>query len=202
MSATMDDATLVKASLKKQRDMQDELIARLERYQAPVDTTELKRLVTEFKAALNSAASLKPRIDTSTVELTISNAVNTALATTSLSKLANAVDDQTRAVERSNSLLLNGTGWRLKWWVILVTLALGFLAGWAVNWYFEIPAEITGNAKNERLLNDYRKGLDEGDNLVKFVNSSCKLKKQFAVFNKQSITCDATLASPLRFVPK
>lgn len=128
--------------------------------------------------------------------------MNTALATTSLSKLANAVDDQTRAVERSNSLLLNGTGWRLKWWVILVTLALGFLAGWAVNWYFEIPAEITGNAKNERLLNDYRKGLDEGDNLVKFVNSSCKLKKQFAVFNKQSITCDATLASPLRFVPK
>lgn len=198
----MDDATLVKASLKKQRDMQDELIARLERYQAPVDTTELKRLVAEFKAALNSAASLKPRIDTSTVELTISNAVNTALATTSLSKLANAVDDQTRAVEQSNSLLLNGTGWRLKWWVILVTLALGFLAGWAVNWYFEIPTEITGNAKNERLLNNYRKGLDEGDNLVQFVNSNCKLKKQFAVFNKQSITCDATLASPLRFVPK
>lgn len=198
----MDDQTLIKAFLKKQKEIQDDFFIRLEQYQAPVDTSELSHLLTEYKAALNSAASLKPVIDTSTIERNISKAVNTALDAISLATLTDAVGDQTRAVERSNSILQNGTGWRLKWWVILVTLMMGFLAGWSVNWYFEIPAEIAGNAKNERLLNDYRKGLDEGDNLVKFVNSSCKLKKQYWGFNKQSITCDTTLSSPLRFVTK
>lgn len=198
----MDDQTLIKAFLKKQKEIQDDFLTRLEQYQAPVDTTELSRLVAEYKAALNSAASLNPRIDTSTVELTIRNAVAKAVNNTSLEKLTSEIETQTRAVERSNSLLVNGTGRILRWWVILVTLALGFLAGWAVNWYFEIPAKITGSAKNERLLSQYRYGLGEGDNFAQFINSSCKLKKQFAVFSNQSIDCNNMWLSPLRFVPK
>jgi hypothetical protein len=172
MSAVMDDATLVKASLKKQRDMQDELIARLERYQAPVDTTELKRLVAEFKTALNSAASLKPRIDTSTIDQTIKQAVTSAISTVSLSNLTDEVKTQARAIERNNSLLSNGEGWQLKFWVIMLTLAFGFMAGCGVNWYFEVPAKIAGVSKYQTLQSWY-------DGINEMMKDNCQLAKAY-----------------------
>lgn len=174
--ATMDDQTLIKAFLKKQKEIQDEFLEQLKEFKAPVETRELERLLAVYKATAQNIANVKPELDTSNLETTIKKSINFALNNSSLAKLADEVDTQTRAVERSNSLLQNGTGWRLQWWLLLLTTCFGFLVGCGINWYFEIPAQIAGNVKNEQLLKNYRYGLSEGDDFVKFINSSCKLK--------------------------
>lgn len=200
--ATMDDQTLIKAFLKKQKEIQDEFLEQLKEFKAPVETRELERLLAVYKATAQNIANVKPELDTSNLETTIKKSINFALNNSSLAKLADEVDTQTRAVERSNSILENGTGWRLKWWLLLLTTCFGFLVGWGINWYFEIPAQIAGNVKNEQLLKNYRYGLSEGDDFVKFINSSCKLKKQYAVFSNQSIECNNMWLSPLRHISK
>lgn len=200
--ATMDDQTLIKAFLKKQKEIQDEFLEQLKEFKAPVETRELERLLAVYKTTAQNIANVKPELDTSNLEATIKKSISYALDNSNLAKLADEVDTQTKAIERSNSLLQNGTGWRLKWWLLLLTTCFGFLVGWGINWYFEIPAQIAGNVKNEQLLKDYRYGLGEGDDFVKFINSSCKLKKQYAVFSNQSIECNNTWLSPLRYIPK
>jgi hypothetical protein len=110
----MDDQTLIKAFLKKQKEIQDDFLAKLNQYKAPVDTAELKRLVDEYKTAVYGAASIKPKLDTSTIDQTIKQAVTSAISTVSLSNLTDEVKTQARAIEHNNSLLSNGTGWQLK----------------------------------------------------------------------------------------
>lgn len=196
----MDDQTLIKAFLKKQKEIQDDFLARLNHYKAPIDTTELKRLVEDYNAAVYGAASIKPTLDTSGIDQTIKQAVASAISTVSLSSLTEEVKTQTRAIERNNSLLSNGTGRKLQFWIILFTLAFGVMVGWGVNWYFEIPAKIAGSYKKEQLLNTYRQGLLEGDYFVTFINLSCKLKKDYAKYTNQSIGCEQHWGSPKRLI--
>lgn len=168
----MDDQTLIKAFLKKQKEIQDDFLAKLNQYKAPVDTAELKRLVDEYKTAVYGAANIKPKLDTSTIDQTIKQAVTSAISTVSLSNLTDEVKTQARAIERNNILISNGTGWQLTFWVILLTLAFGFLAGWGVNWYFEIPAKIAGVSKYQTLQQWY----DSNNELLR---TNCKLAKAF-----------------------
>jgi hypothetical protein len=168
----MDDQTLIKAFLKKQKEIQDDFLTRLNQYKAPVDTTELKKLVEDYKTAVYGAASIKPKLDTSTIDQTIKQAVTSAISTVSLSSLTDEVKTQARAIERNNSLLSNGTGWQLKFWVILLTLAFGFMAGWGVNWYFEIPAKIAGVRKYQTLQSWY-------DGINEMMKDNCQLAKAY-----------------------
>lgn len=168
----MDDQTLIKAFLKKQKEIQDDFLARLNQYKAPVDTAELKRLVDEYKTAVYGAASIKPKLDTSTIDQTIKQAVTSAISTVSLSNLTDEVKTQSRAIERNNSLLSNGTGWQLNFWVILLTLAFGFMAGWGVNWYFEVPAKIAGVSKYQTLQSWY-------DGINEMMKDNCQLAKAY-----------------------
>ncbi len=168
----MDDQTLIKAFLKKQKEIQDDFLAKLNQYKAPVDTAELKRLVDEYKTAVYGAANIKPKLDTSTIDQTIKQAVTSAISTVSLSNLTDEVKTQSRAVERNNSLLSNGTGWQLKFWVILLTLSFGFMAGWGVNWYFEVPAKIAGVSKYQTLQSWY-------DGINEMMKDNCQLAKAY-----------------------
>lgn len=168
----MDDQTLIKAFLKKQKEIQDDFLAKLNQYKAPVDTAELKKLVDEYKTTVYGAANIKPKLDTSTIDQTIKQAVTSAINTANLSNLTDEVGTQARAIERNNSLLSNGTGWQLKFWVILLTLAFGFMAGWGVNWYFEIPAKIAGVTKYETLQSWY-------DGINETMRNNCKLAKAY-----------------------
>jgi hypothetical protein len=168
----MDDQTLIKAFLKKQKEIQDDFLTRLNQYKAPVDTAELKKLVDEYKTAVYGAASIKPKLDTSTIDQTIKQAVTSAISTVSLSNLTDEVKTQARAIERNNSLLSNGTGWQLKFWVILLTLVFGFMAGWGVNWYFEVPAKIAGVSKYQTLQSWY-------DGINEMMKDNCQLAKAY-----------------------
>lgn len=168
----MDDQTLIKAFLKKQKEIQDDFLGKLNQYKAPVDTVELKRLVDEYKTAVYGAASIKPKLDTSTIDQTIKQAVTSAISTVSLSNLTDEVKTQSRAIERNNSLLSNGTGWQLKFWVILLTLSFGFMAGWGVNWYFEVPAKIAGVSKYQTLQSWY-------DGINEMMKDNCQLAKAY-----------------------
>lgn len=168
----MDDQILIKAFLKKQKEIQDDFLAKLNQYKAPVDTAELKRLVEDYKTAVYGAASIKPKLDTSTIDQTIKQAVISAISTVSLSNLTDEVKNQARAIERNNSLLSNGTGWQLKFWVILLTLAFGFMAGWGVNWYFEVPAKIAGVSKYQTLQSWY-------DGINEMMKDNCQLAKAY-----------------------
>ena len=168
----MDDQTLIKAFLKKQKEIQDDFLTRLNQYKAPVDTTELKKLVEDYKTAVYGAASIKPKLDTSTIDQTIKQAVTSAISTVSLSSLTDEVKTQARAIERNNSLLSNGTGWQLKFWVILLTLAFGCMAGWGVNWYFEVPAKIAGVSKYQTLQSWY-------DGINEMMKDNCQLAKAY-----------------------
>ncbi len=179
----MDDQTLIKAFLKKQKEIQDEFLAKLNQYRAPVDTAELKRLVEDYKTVVYGAANIKPKLDTSTIDQTIKQAVSNAISTVSLSSLTDEVKTQARAIERNNSLLSNGTGWQLKFWIILLTLVFGFMAGWGVNWYFKIPAQLTDNYKLQYHAN-------RATGYLKYINSSCKTKQAYAKWSNQSIDCD------------
>ena len=168
----MDDQTLIKAFLKKQKEIQDDFLAKLNQYKAPVDTTELKKLVEDYKTAIYGAANIKPKLDTSTIDQTIKQSVTNAISTVSLSSLTDEVKTQARAIERNNSLLSNGTGWQLKFWVILLTLVFGFMAGWGVNWYFEIPKEIAGVSKYQTLQSWY-------DGINEMMKDNCQLAKAY-----------------------
>lgn len=168
----MDDQTLIKAFLKKQKEIQDDFLAKLNQYKAPVDTVELKKLVDEYKTTVYGAASIKPKLDTSTIDQTIKQAVTSAISTVSLTNLTDEVKIQARAIERNNSLLSNGTGWQLKFWVILLTLAFGFMAGWGVNWYFEVPAKIAGVSKYQTLQSWY-------DGINEMMKDNCQLAKAY-----------------------
>ena len=168
----MDDQTLIKAFLKKQKEIQDDFLARLNQYKAPVDTVELKKLVEDYKTAVYGAASIKPKLDTSTIDQTIKQAVTSAISTVSLSNLTDEVKTQARAIERNNILLSNGTGWQLKFWVILLTLVFGFMAGWGVNWYFEVPAKIAGVSKYQTLQSWY-------DGINEMMKDNCQLAKAY-----------------------
>lgn len=172
MSITMDDETLIKAFLKKQKEIQDEFLAKLNQYKAPVDTAELKRLVEDYKTAVYGAANIKPKLDTSTIDYTIKQAVSSALNTVSLSSLTEELKAQSRAVERNNSLLSNGTGRKLNFWIILLTLVFGFMAGWGVNWYFEIPAKIAGVSKYRTLQSWY-------DGINQTMKDNCNIAKAY-----------------------
>ena len=168
----MDDQTLIKAFLKKQKEIQDDFLAKLNQYKAPVDTVELKKLVDEYKTTVYGTASIKPKLDTSTIDQTIKQAVTSAISTVSLTNLTDEVKIQARAIERNNSLLSNGTGWQLKFWVILLTLAFGFMAGWGVNWYFEVPAKIAGVSKYQTLQSWY-------DGINEMMKDNCQLAKAY-----------------------
>mgnify|MGYP000066451572 FL=1 len=168
----MDDQTLIKAFLKKQKEIQDDFLVKLNQYKAPVDTIELKKLVEDYKTAVYGAANIKPKLDTSTIDQTIKQAVTNAISTVSLSSLTDEVKTQARAIERNNNLLSNGTGWQLKFWVILLTLVFGFMAGWGVNWYFEIPAKVAGVSKYQTLQQWY-------DGINETMRNNCKLAKAY-----------------------
>jgi len=183
MSAIMDDQTLIKAFLKKQKEIQDDFLTRFNQYEVPVGTAELKKLVDEYKIAVYGAANIKPKLDTSTIDQTIKQAVSSAVNTLSLSNLIDEVKTQSRAIERNNSLLSNGTGWQLKFWVIFIALAFGFMTGWGVNWFFEIPMQLTGNYKLQYQADKAKVYLD-------YINSNCKTKQAFAKWRNQPINCD------------
>jgi hypothetical protein len=67
----MDDQTLIKAFLKKQKEIQDDFLAKLNQYKVPVDTAELKKLIDDYKTAVNGAASITPKLDTATAHFHI-----------------------------------------------------------------------------------------------------------------------------------
>lgn len=183
MSAIMDDEILIKAFLKKQKEIQEDFLTRFNQYEVPVNTAELKKLVDEYKIAVYGAANIKPKLDTSTIEQTIKQAVSSAVNTLSLSNLINEVNTQSRAIERNNSLLSNGTGWQLKFWLILLALAFGFMVGWGVNWFFKIPEQLTGNYKLQQQVNNAKGYLD-------YINSSCKTKQAYAKWSNLSVDCN------------
>ncbi len=168
----MDDQTLIKAFLKKQKEIQDEFLARLNQYKAPVDTTELKKLVEDYKTAVYSAANIKPRLDTSTIDQTINQAVASALAGTNLSNLTERLTSQIRAIEYNSGLLAKGIGWKLKWLTTLLALIFGFMAGWGINWYFEIPKQLAGVSKYQTLQTWY-------DGINETMRKNCKLAKAY-----------------------
>jgi hypothetical protein len=168
----MDDQTLIKAFLKKQKEIQDEFLARLNQYRAPVDTAELKKLVEEYKTAVYGAASIKPKLDTSTIDQTINQAVASALAGTNLSNLTERLTSQTRAIEYNSGLLAKGIGWKLKWLTTLLALIFGFMAGWGINWYFEIPKQLAGVSKYQTLQIWY-------DGINETMRKNCKLAKAY-----------------------
>lgn len=169
---TIDDQTLAKSLLKKQIQIQEQFLEQLKELQVPVDTRELERLLISYKATAQSIANIKPELDTSNLEATIKKSINYALNNSSIAKLADEVDTQTRAIERNNSLLSNGTGWQLKFWVILLTLVSGFMAGWGLNWYFEVPAKIAGVSKYQTLQSWY-------DGINNTMKDNCSLTKAY-----------------------
>ena len=168
----MDDQTLIKAFLKKQKDIQDDFLAKLNQYKAPVDTTELKKLVEDYKTAVYSAANIKPKLDTATIDQTIQQAVNNALDSVKLSNLTERLKSQTMAIEHNSGLLAKGIGWKLKWSTLLLTLVFAFMAGWGINWYFEIPAKIAGVSKYQTLQQWY-------DGINETMRNNCKLAKAY-----------------------
>ncbi len=137
-----------------------------------IDTTTLTQLVKNYEQAVYRATEVKPRINTSEIEQTIQQSVKKAIDTLNLSDLTQATKHQTHAIEHNNRILINGTGWRLKWYVLLLTLILGVVIGWSVNWYFEIPAKVAGVTKYQKLQKSY-------DALNEIMRKDCTLTKAF-----------------------
>lgn len=189
----LDDETLIKAFLKKQREIQEDFLAKLNNYKAEVDTTELKKLVEDYKTAVYGATNIKPKLDTSTIDHTIKQAVSSAVNTVSLSSLTEEVKTQSRAIERNNSLLSNGTGRKLNFWIIFLTLSFGFMLGWGINWYFEIPKEIAGVSKYQSLQQWY-------DNINQVMKDNCNIAKAYyKARGWDDITCKK--GEPLDYYP-
>lgn len=168
----MDNEALIKAFLKKQKEIQDDFLAHLEDYKAPVDTTELKRLIEDYKTVVYGAANIKPKLDTSIIDQTVQQAVNNALDSVKLSNLTERLKSQTMAIEHNSGLLAKGIGWKLKWSTLLLTLVFGFMAGFGINWYFEIPAKIAGVSKYQTLQQWY-------DGINETMRNNCKLAKAY-----------------------
>ena len=192
----LDDETLIKAFLKKQKEIQDQFLVNFANTKKTIDTTQLEKLVDEQKATLARFSTLKPIMDTSSIETSAKNALNRAVENFDFKVLRDKVAEQNLAIERNNNLLSNGAGKKLNIWLFVLALLWGLIIGMWTTWYFEVPAMITGSYEKEKLLETYRKGLNDSDNFVRYVNSSCKLKQGFASFTNQSIRCDQYWNSP------
>lgn len=168
----LDDESLLKSFLKKQKEIQDKFLTDLVGQQISVDTKELKSLVNSYEFNVRKAETLTPKIDTSGVQIIIDHAVNNALDNTRLTKIISSIEEQTRAVEHNNLILQHGTGQMLKWWVMLLIALFFFGAGWAVNWYFEIPQQIVGAHRYKDLVAAY-------DSFNDAMGNDCTLAKRY-----------------------
>ena len=168
----MDDQTLIKAFLKKQKEIQDKFLMDFTNTKKSIDTAKLESLLNEQKATLERFKHLEPSIDTFKVSKSVTRALNDAIDNSNISSLSTNINKQTFAIEQNNRLLANGTGWRLNFWVLLLTLLFGFMAGWGVNWYFEIPKEIAGVSKYQTLQKWY-------DGINETMRNNCKLAKAY-----------------------
>ena len=168
----LDDESLIKSFLKKQKEIQDEFLIDLTGKQIAVDTKELKSLVNSYEFAVRQAENLKPKIDTSDIQASITQAVTKAVGNAQFTKLIDSVDAQTRAIEHNNHILQQGTGQMLKWWVMLIMALFFFGVGWGVNWYFEIPQQIVSVKKYKTILDAY-------DSINNTMGSDCVLAKLY-----------------------
>jgi hypothetical protein len=89
-----------------------------------------------------------------------------------LSNLTERLTSQTRAIEYNSGLLAKGIGWKLKWLTTLLALIFGFMAGWGINWYFEIPKQLAGVSKYQTLQIWY-------DGINETMRKNCKLAKAY-----------------------
>jgi len=179
----MNDQTLLKTFLNTQKNIQDEFLAQLKKYKAPLDTTELEEIVKDYTAAVDSASNLKLNIDTSELELTISQAVNNATNAVNLSKLTELVESQVIALNRNSLFLSSIKGSRLNLLVLFFTLFFGVVIGWGINWYFQIPEQLSGNYRLKFQVNNAK-------DYLKYLNSSCSTKQSYAKWSNISIDCN------------
>ena len=168
----LEDENLAKSFLKKQKETQDKFLTDLTSKQITVDTKELKSLVNSYEFAVRQAENLKPKIDTSDIQTSITHAVTKAVDNAQFTKLIDSVDAQTRAIEHNNHILQQGTGQMLKWWVMLLIALFFFGVGWGVNWCFEIPQQIVSVKKYKTILDAY-------DSINNTMGSDCVLAKRY-----------------------
>lgn len=168
----LDDETLLKAFLKKQKEIQDKFLLDFTRQKVSVDTNELKSIVSLYEFTVRQAENLRPKIDTSGVQISIDRAVNSAVDNAKFTALIESVDAQTKAIERNNLILEQGTGRMVKWWITLIIALFSFGVGWGVNWYFKIPEQIVGANRYKTLQALY----DEVNNTLA---SDCNLTKHY-----------------------
>ena len=122
----MNEVTMLASLIKTQETKLNDFLKRLDNYKAPLDTSQLKELIDQYRILLNNAANIKPRINTGDIEATIVSAIDDAVCISRLSDLQNEVTRQTAAVNKNTSLLEIGFGKMFKWWIFVVTLLVLF----------------------------------------------------------------------------
>lgn len=191
--ATMDDQTLIKAFLKKQQQIQDEFLKRLDEYQVTVDTSGFKKLLDDYKTITENAARINPEIDTTTITHTITKATTKALNNIDLSKLTDELRTQTNAIERNNNLLSNGTSWKLNMWILSLIFVFGGLLSSGVLLYFQVPAKIAGVSKYQTLQDWY-------DNINYTMRQHCVVANAYFKANNWKQT-ECKKGVPLTYYP-
>ena len=177
----VNDTTLIKTFLKKQIEIQDNFLAKLNQYKARVDTTELRNLITEYQTTINNATHIKPRLDTSGIDKTIQNSVNNALNEINLENLRVALNRQAKAIEHNNQLLSLGVGVKLKIWTFLIILIFGITIGFVSNLYFEIPDKLIQVKRYQERIQVFEGFYNEVNELMR---ANCKLSKEFFLAKK------------------
>ena len=180
----VNDTTLIKTFLKKQIEIQDNFLAKLNQYKAPVDTTELRNLITEYQTAINNATHIKPRLDTSAIDRTIQNSVNNAFNDINFEKLkilGGALNRQANAIEHNNELLSLGVGVKLKIWTLLLILVFGITIGIVSTLYFEIPDKLIQVKQYQERTQVFEGFYNEFNETLR---TNCKLAKAFFLARK------------------
>lgn len=167
-----EDENLLKSFLKKQIEIHDKFLLDFTSHQVLVDTKELKSLVDSYKSLVDRAENLRPNIDTSRAQIQIFQAVHSALESAKFTPLIETVNAQIKAIERNNLILEQGTGRVIKWWITIIIALFFFGAGWAVNWYFEIPQQVVG-------VNRYKVLQMRYDDINNTLGNDCTLAKRY-----------------------
>jgi hypothetical protein len=198
MNAVMDDQALIKAFLKKQKEIQDQFLIDFAKTKPTIDTSRLERILNDNNATLERFSTLttKVEIDTSSIERDAQKALNRVITNYDFNGLSNKLAIQTAAIEKNNAFLEKSGIKKLKLWLYVLTFIVGLFFGTLTNWYFEIPAKLTDNYQKDKLLESYRNIILNSDTFVTYINSDCKLKKGYAKFVNMQIQCNQTWKTP------